>query len=217
MIFGRSSGSFPTADTRHTVLGTPLTGPWPANLETAVFGMGCFWGAEQIFWQLSGVYSTSVGYSGGRREHPSYEQVCSGATGHAEVVQVIFDPAVISFGELLKAFWENHDPTQGNRQGNDVGAQYRSVIYTTSSEQLKTAQESKAPFQLILARGGYGGITTEIGPLPNFFLAEEYHQQYLQKNPGGYCPIHATGLTCPVGVVKAEDLASEHQNLNSTL
>ncbi|MGH3428859.1 MAG: peptide-methionine (S)-S-oxide reductase MsrA [Mycobacteriales bacterium] len=205
MIFGHSSSSFPTADSRHTVLGTPLVGPWPANLETAVFGMGCFWGAEQIFWQLPGVHSTSAGYSGGRREHPSYEQVCSGATGHAEVVQVVFDPAVISYVDLLKTFWENHDPTQGNRQGNDVGTQYRSVIYTTSPEQPREAEESKIAFQQVLAKGGYGGITTDVRPLSNFFLAEEYHQQYLQKNPGGYCPVHATGLACPVGVAKTED------------
>ncbi len=198
MIFGSRSDAPPTADTRHTVLGTPIDGAWPSQHEVAVFGMGCFWGVERIFWRLPGVYSTAVGYAGGGRENPTYQQVCSGATGHAEVARVVFDPAAISYGQLLKVFWENHDPTQGARQGNDVGTQYRSVIYTTTPEQLRLAEESRASFNPVLAHAGLGPITTEIAPLPNFYLAEEYHQQYLDKNPGGYCNHARNGQSCPI-------------------
>jgi peptide-methionine (S)-S-oxide reductase len=189
---------------RHTVLGTPLKGPWPAGLETAVFGMGCFWGAERIFWRLPGVYSTSVGYAGGTTPNPTYEETCSGRTGHAEVVQVVYDPAKISYAELLKAFWENHDPTQGMRQGNDVGTQYRSAIYTTSAEQAAVARATLAAFQPVVSGAGRGQITTEIAPLGAYYYAEDYHQQYLSdaKNPGGYCTHGPNGMTCPIGVAK---------------
>jgi peptide-methionine (S)-S-oxide reductase len=193
----------PVAST-HTVLGTPLKGPWPAGHETAVFGMGCFWGAEKIFWQMPGVYSTSVGYAGGFTENPTYEETCSGSTGHAEVVQVVYDPAKVSYETLLKAFWENHDPTQGMRQGNDVGTQYRSAIYTTTEAQLKTAQASLEAFQPVVTAAGHGTITTEIKPLGAYFYAEDYHQQYLSdaKNPYGYCNHGPNGMTCPIGVAK---------------
>ncbi|SDT70298.1 peptide-methionine (S)-S-oxide reductase MsrA [Actinoplanes derwentensis] len=181
------------ADT-HTVLGTPLKGPWPAGLETAVFGMGCFWGVERIFWQLPGVYSTSAGYAGGFTRNPSYEETCFGTTGHAEVVQVVYDPTKISYEDLLKAFWENHDPTQGMRQGNDSGTQYRSAIYTTSDAQATTATASRDAFQPVVTAAGHGQITTEIKPLTAYYFAEDYHQQYLDKNPGGYCNHGPTGL-----------------------
>jgi len=189
---------------KHTVLGTPLVGPWPAGLEIAVFGMGCFWGAEKIFWQLPGVYSTSVGYAGGFTANPTYEQTCSGATGHAEVVQVVYDPAKTSYERLLKAFWENHDPTQGMRQGNDVGTQYRSAIYTTTEEQARVAKASKEAFQPVVTAARHGRITTEIKPLTTYYYAEDYHQQYLSdaKNPRGYCNHGPNGMTCPVGVAK---------------
>ncbi|MGH3545978.1 MAG: peptide-methionine (S)-S-oxide reductase MsrA, partial [Mycobacteriales bacterium] len=187
MIFGSRAGDLPTADARHTVLGTPIDGAWPPHCETAVFGMGCFWGVERIFWKLPGVYSTAVGYSGGARSNPTYQQVCSGATGHAEVVRVVFDPTAISYRRLLKTFWENHDPTQGPRQGNDVGTQYRSVIYAMTDEQLRLAREGRDAFTPVVAAAGMGPITTEIASLPNFYLAEGYHQQYLDKNPAGYC------------------------------
>jgi peptide-methionine (S)-S-oxide reductase len=189
----------------HTVLGTPLKGPWPANVEIAVFGMGCFWGAERIFWKLPGVYSTSVGYAGGITQNPTYEEVCSGMTGHTEAVQVVYDPAVIGYPALLKVFWENHDPTQGMRQGNDVGTQYRSAIYTTTAEQLAEATASREAFQPVVTKAGHGAITTEIAPLGTYFYAEDYHQQYLSdaKNPGGYCGIGPNGMTCPVGVASA--------------
>ncbi len=189
----------PVAD-KHTVLGTPLKGPWPTGHQVAVFGMGCFWGAERIFWRLPGVYSTSVGYAGGVTPNPTYEEVCSGRTGHAEVVQVVYDPAKISYEQLLKAFWENHDPTQGMRQGNDVGTQYRSAIYTTTDAQLKTAQAALEAFQPVVTAAGHGRITTEIAPAGPFYFAEDYHQQYLAKNPNGYCGLGGTGVTCPVGV-----------------
>jgi len=191
----------PVAD-KHTVLGTPLKGPWPAGFEVAVFGMGCFWGAERIFWQMPGVYSTSVGYAGGFTTNPTYEEACSGATGHAEVVQVVYDPAKVGYDQLLKAFWENHDPTQGMRQGNDVGTQYRSAIYTTTDEQAQVAQATLAAFQPIVTAAGHGEITTEIKPLTKYYYAEDYHQQYLSdaKNPGGYCGIGWNGMSCPVGV-----------------
>jgi len=191
-------------ESAHTVLGTPLTGPWPAGYETAVFGMGCFWGAEKIFWQIPGVYSTSVGYAGGTTPNPTYEETCSGRTGHAEVVQVIYDPAKVSYETLLKAFWENHDPTQGMRQGNDVGTQYRSTIYPTTDAQLKTALASLEAFQPVVTAARRGQITTEIAPLTKYFLAEDYHQQYLSdaKNPYGYCNHGPNGMTCPIGVAK---------------
>ena len=180
----------------HTVLKTPIDEAAPAGLEEAVFGMGCFWGAERKFWKTPGVYTTSVGYAGGNRQFPSYQQVCSGATGHAEVVRVVFDPKVVSYADLLRIFWENHDPTQGNRQGNDVGTQYRSVIFTHSPEQREAALASKRAYEARLAEKGYGKITTEIADAPPYYLAEEYHQQYLDKNPNGYCGIGGTGVTC---------------------
>jgi peptide-methionine (S)-S-oxide reductase len=196
----------PVAD-NHVVLCTPLKGPWPAGLEVAVFGMGCFWGAERIFWQLPGVYSTSAGYAGGFTANPTYEQTCSGATGHTEVVQVVYDPTKIAYEDLLKAFWENHDPTQGMRQGNDVGTQYRSAIYTTTDAQLRTAKASREAFQPVVTAARHGEITTEIGPLTNYYYAEDHHQQYLAptKNPNGYCNHGPNGLTCPVGVARTAD------------
>ncbi|MFY1626727.1 peptide-methionine (S)-S-oxide reductase MsrA [Micromonospora sp. WMMD735] len=189
---------------RHEVLPSSLKGPFPEGARVAVFGMGCFWGAERLFWTLPGVLTTSAGYAGGYTANPTYEEVCSGMTGHAEVVQVVYDPAVISYEDLLKVFWENHDPTQGMRQGNDVGSQYRSTIYTTSDEQLATAQASRDAFAPIVARAGKGEITTEIAPLGDYFFAEDYHQQYLAptKNPNGYCNHGPNGMTCPVGVAK---------------
>lgn len=186
----------------HTVLNTPIDGQVPTGYEAAVFGMGCFWGAERIFWRIDGVYTTSAGYSGGSNEAPSYELVCTGTTGHAEVVRVVYHPAKVGFETLLKAFWENHDPTQGNRQGNDVGTQYQSVIFTTTDAQLKTAQESREAFQPVVTSAGLGPITTQIEPLPNFFLAEGYHQQYLDKNPNGYCNHGPNGMSCPIGVAR---------------
>ncbi len=201
---GRSF-EMPVAD-RHTVLGTPLRGPWPQGMQVAVFGMGCFWGAERIFWQLPGVYSTSVGYAGGSTSNPTYEEVCSGMTGHTEAVQVVYDPARISYEQLLKAFWENHDPTQGMRQGNDVGTQYRSAVYTTTDEQLAVAQASRDAFAPVVRAAGRGEITTEIGKLDRYFYAEDYHQQYLSdaKNPYGYCNHGPNGMTCPIGVAKTD-------------
>ena len=184
----------------HDVLGTPLRPPFPESLEQAVFGMGCFWGAERVFWQAPGVYSTAVGYAGGYTPHPSYEEVCSARTGHAEVVLVVFDPRQTSYDAMLKLFWENHDPTQGMRQGNDVGTQYRSAIYTTSDAQREAAESSRRVFQRELTGAEYGEITTEIAPLGEFFYAEDYHQQYLAKNPNGYCGLGGTGVSCPVGV-----------------
>jgi peptide-methionine (S)-S-oxide reductase len=185
---------------RHDVLGTPLKPPFPEGLETAVFGLGCFWGAERVFWQAPGVYTTAVGYAGGYTPNPSYEEVCSARTGHAEVVLVVFDPKQTSYDAILRLFWENHDPTQGMRQGNDVGTQYRSAIYTTSDAQLEAAESSKRVFQRELSGAGYGEVTTEIAPLKDFFCAEDYHQQYLAKNPNGYCGLGGTGVSCPVGV-----------------
>ncbi|MBM4724927.1 peptide-methionine (S)-S-oxide reductase [Prescottella equi] len=184
----------------HYVNGHPLRPPFPDGMQTAVVGMGCFWGAEKEFWELDGVYSTAVGYAGGFTPNPTYEEVCSGRTGHSEVVLVVFDPEKISYEGILKQFWENHDPTQGMRQGNDRGTQYRSVIYTESDEQAETARATAEAFAKRLAAAGYGEITTEIAPLDTFYYAEDYHQQYLAKNPGGYCPVHATGVSCPVGL-----------------
>jgi peptide-methionine (S)-S-oxide reductase len=195
--------AMPVAD-RHIVLGNPLRGPWPSGLAVAVFGMGCFWGAERLFWRLPGVYSTSAGYAGGYTPNPTYEEVCSGRTGHAEVVQVVYDPSKIAYEDLLKVFWENHDPTQGMRQGNDVGTQYRSAIYTTSESQAAAAKESLEAFAPVVAKAGRGEITTEIAPLGDYFYAEDYHQQYLSdsKNPYGYCNHGPNGMTCPVGVAR---------------
>lgn len=184
----------------HYVNGHPLRPPFPDGMQTAVVGMGCFWGAEKEFWELDGVYSTAVGYAGGFTPNPTYEEVCSGRTGHSEVVLVVFDPEKISYEGILKQFWENHDPTQGMRQGNDRGTQYRSVIYIESDEQAETARATAEAFGKRLAAAGYGEITTEIAPLDTFYYAEDYHQQYLAKNPGGYCPVHATGVSCPVGL-----------------
>jgi peptide-methionine (S)-S-oxide reductase len=181
----------------HSVLGTPIAGPWPEGTETAVFGLGCFWGAEKEFWQLPGVISTAVGYAGGHTPNPTYREACTGRTGHAEVVQVAFDPKRISYEELLKVFWENHDPTQGMRQGNDVGSQYRSIIIPNSPQQRRLAEMSRDMFQEQLSAAGYGEITTEIKEADDLFYAEDYHQQYLDKVPNGYCPIHATGVKLP--------------------
>jgi peptide-methionine (S)-S-oxide reductase len=189
----------PTAKT-HFVNGNPLEGPYPPGLETAIFGMGCFWGAERKFWELGdGVYATAAGYAAGLTPNPTYEEVCSGRTGHNEVVLVVYDPKKISYERLLKTFWENHDPTQGMRQGNDVGTQYRSGIYATTPAQKRAAEESKAAFGKALQAKGYGAITTEILDAPKFYFAEDYHQQYLAKNPFGYCGLGGTGVACPVG------------------
>jgi peptide-methionine (S)-S-oxide reductase len=181
---------------RHYVLGRPIKEPFPADLEQAVFGMGCFWGAERKFWELPGVYTTAVGYAGGYTHNPTYEEVCSSLTGHTEVVLVVFDPAKISYAQLLRVFWENHDPTQGMRQGNDIGTQYRSAIYTASERQRQAAEASRAVYESALQANGYGAVTTEIAPAPEFYYAEDYHQQYLAKNPGGYCGIGGTGVKC---------------------
>ena len=181
---------------RHFVNGNPLTPPFPAGFEQAVFGMGCFWGAEKKFWQAPGVYTTAAGYAGGYTPNPTYQEVCSGMTGHTEAVLVVFDPKVTSYEAMLRIFWENHDPTQGMRQGNDVGTQYRSAIYTFSPAQQRAAEESRATFQDRLTTADYGGITTEVAAAPPFYYAEEYHQQYLAKNPNGYCGLGGTGVTC---------------------
>lgn len=188
---------------KHFVNGASLLPPFPVGTELATFGMGCFWGAERKFWELPGVVSTMVGYAGGSTPNPTYREVCSGRTGHAEVVQVVFDPKKVSYEQLLKVFWENHDPTQGMRQGNDAGTQYRSALYTHSEAQAKAAAASREAYQSVLAKAGYGAITTEVRPAPDFFYAEDYHQQYLAKNPDGYCGIGGTGVSCPIGVAKA--------------
>jgi peptide-methionine (S)-S-oxide reductase len=185
---------------RHAVNGNRIVPPFPAGMKVAMFGLGCFWGAERKFWTIAGVLSTAVGYAGGHTPNPTYEEVCSGGTGHTEVVQVVYDPAVVSFATLLRTFWESHDPTQGMRQGNDVGTQYRSAIYATTPAQLAEAQASKAAYQQALLAAGHGAITTEIAGAPAFYYAEGYHQQYLSKNPSGYCGIGGTGVSCPVGV-----------------
>jgi peptide-methionine (S)-S-oxide reductase len=184
----------------HFVNGHRLEAPFPAGLEQAMFGLGCFWGAEKKFWQLPGVYSTAVGYAGGATPNPTYREVCTGMTGHNEAVLVVFDPKVVSYAELLRLFWESHDPTQGMRQGNDVGTQYRSGIYVHSGQQRAAAESSRDSYQRELEKSGYGRITTEILPAPQFYYAEEYHQQYLAKNPNGYCGLGGTGVSCPVGV-----------------
>jgi peptide-methionine (S)-S-oxide reductase len=211
--FGRTKLEIPTPDQalpgrsqsmpvpeRHFVNGNRLSPPFPESLELALFGMGCFWGAEKKFWQADGVWSTSVGYAGGSTPNPTYEEVCSGLTGHAEVVRVVFDPKRTSYADMLRIFWENHDPTQGMRQGNDVGTQYRSTIYWTSPAQRDLALQSRQSFQKQLAAAGYGDITTEIREAPEFYYAESYHQQYLAKNPHGYCGLGGTGVSCPIGV-----------------
>ena len=202
---GRDARPFAVGE-KHAVLGTSMFPPYPAGLEVAVFGLGCFWGAERKFWQTPGVYTTAVGYAGGYTPNPTYDEVCSGRTGQAEVVQVVYDPAKVSYETLLKLFWESHDPTQGMRQGGDVGSQYRSAIYTTTDEQAELAEKSKVAYQPNLDAAGYGPITTEIAPLAEagpFFFAEDYHQQYLHKVPNGYCGVGGTGVSCPVGVAKA--------------
>lgn len=186
---------------RHEVLGTPLKGPFPSGVETLIVGMGCFWGAERIFWQADGVYTTAVGYAGGLTPNPTYEEVCSGRTGHTEAVLVAFDTASTGLGEMLKLFWEGHDPTQGMRQGNDVGSQYRSAILWHDEAQRKAAEASRTAYQQMLDQAGHGEITTEITEAGPFYYAEEYHQQYLAKNPGGYCGLGGTGVSCPIGLI----------------
>jgi peptide-methionine (S)-S-oxide reductase len=192
--------ALPHVPETHAVNGNRIQPPFPEGMQTAVFGAGCFWGVEKVFWQVPGVYSTAAGYAGGYTPNPTYEEVCSARTGHTEVVLVVFDPAVISYGQLLKVFWEDHDPTQGMRQGNDVGTQYRSAIYFGTPEQEAAARASRDQYQERLKAAGYGDITTEIAPLGEFFYAEDYHQQYLHKVPNGYCPVHSTGVSCPVGL-----------------
>ena len=185
---------------RHHVSGNPLKGPFPDNMQSAVFGLGCFWGAERRFWQTEGVFTTAAGYAGGITPNPTYQEVCSGDTGHTEVVLVVYDPVFVSYENLLKVFWESHDPTQGMRQGNDIGTQYRSAVYTLDDGQQHVARQSLAAYQEQLTAAGLGAITTEVAPLDAFYYAEDYHQQYLAKNPGGYCGLGGTGVSCPVGL-----------------
>jgi peptide-methionine (S)-S-oxide reductase len=194
---GRDSPAFAVPEV-HAVLGTRLKPPFPEGLETAVFGLGCFWGAERLFWRLDGVYSTAVGYSGGYTPHPTYEEVCTGMTGHAEVVLVVFDPKKISYGELVRVFFEEHDPTQGMRQGNDVGTQYRSAIYYTNDEQKRIAEDALSNYNQALRDRGFGDITTEVSAAGEFYYAEDYHQQYLHKVPNGYCGLKGTGVSCAI-------------------
>jgi peptide-methionine (S)-S-oxide reductase len=200
---GRAERPFAVPD-RHFVLGTPLEPPFPAGLVSAMFGMGCFWGAERKFWEAGGIFTTAVGYAGGFTPNPTYEEVCSGRTGHNEVVLAVFDPAQTSYDEMLRVFWENHDPTQGMRQGNDAGTQYRSGIYCYGPAQLEAAEESRKMFQERLTGSGFQAITTEIVEAPTFFYAEGYHQQYLAKNPGGYCGLGGTGVSCPIGLAHTD-------------
>jgi peptide-methionine (S)-S-oxide reductase len=220
VLFGRHKTTLPSPDStlpgrperpfrlsgRHAVLGTSLEPPYPDGYGVAIFGMGCFWGAERLFWQLPGVWSTAVGYAEGSTPHPTYEEVCSGRTGHTEAVQVVFDPSRITYSDLLRVFFQGHDPTQYMRQGNDVGTQYRSAIYTHDDGQRQAATATRDAFQVVLREAGHGDITTEIAPAGTFYFAEEYHQQYLHKVPGGYCGLGGTGVSCPVGlaVVDAE-------------
>jgi peptide-methionine (S)-S-oxide reductase len=199
---GRAERPFHVSE-RHAVLGTPLEPPFPDGMRQSVFGMGCFWGAERVFWTLDGVFTTAVGYAGGFTPNPTYEEVCSGRTGHAEVVLVVFDPQRTTDEAMLRRFWEGHDPTQGMRQGNDVGTQYRSAVYATDDAQRAVAEASRATYQDVLTAGGYGEITTEIAPTGPFWYAEDHHQQYLAKNPNGYCGLGGTGLSCPVGLAPA--------------
>jgi peptide-methionine (S)-S-oxide reductase len=198
-LAGRTDQTMPVPEA-HFVNGRPLVGPWPDGYETAVFGLGCFWGAERVFWQIPGVWTTAVGYAGGYTPNPTYEETCSALTGHTEAVLVVFDPVQVSYEQLLKVFWEQHNPTQGMRQGNDVGTQYRSAVYATSGEQLETALSSRDRYQERLAAAGFDEITTEIAPAGPFYYAEPYHQQYLAKNPNGYCGIGGTGVSCPIGL-----------------
>ncbi|MEM8747527.1 MAG: peptide-methionine (S)-S-oxide reductase MsrA [Actinomycetota bacterium] len=200
-LAGRTDQTMPLPDT-HFVNGHPIEGPWPDGHEVVIVGMGCFWGAERMFWTLDGVYSTFVGYAGGYTPNPSYEEVCSGRTGHTEIVGIVYDPEVVSFERIMQVFWEGHDPTQGMRQGNDVGTQYRSAVYTTTPEQATIVESTRAAFQERLAESGYGDITTEVRPIADdeIFYAEPYHQQYLAKNPNGYCGIGGTGVSCPIGL-----------------
>ncbi len=200
---GRAQRPFPVPD-RHAVLGTALEPPYPAGLDVAVFGLGCFWGAERLFWQVPGVWSTAVGYAGGFTPHPTYEEVCSGRTGHTEAVHVVFDPARVSYRDLLRIFFEGHDPTQGMRQGNDVGTQYRSAIFTLDDAQRRAAEATRDAFSAVLRAAGHGDITTDIAPAAPFYFAEDYHQQYLHKRPGGYCGLGGTGLQCPVGIASLD-------------
>jgi peptide-methionine (S)-S-oxide reductase len=200
---GRTDQTMAVPATHH-VNGAPLSPPWPDGFRTAIFAMGCFWGAERKFWQLPGVFTTAVGYAGGYTPNPSYEEVCSGRTGHTEVVLVVFDPSKVTYEHLLKVFWENHDPTQGMRQGNDVGSQYRSAVYLTEPSQRATADASLAAYQAQLTAAGHPTITTEVAAAGDFFYAEPYHQQYLSKNPNGYCGIGGTGVSCPIGVASAD-------------
>ncbi|MBT8208689.1 MAG: peptide-methionine (S)-S-oxide reductase MsrA [Acidimicrobiia bacterium] len=216
MLFGKKSTMIDAADalpgrsqaievpSTHYVNGNSIKPPFPEGAESVIVGLGCFWGAERIFWKLPGVITTAVGYAGGFTPNPSYEEVCSGRTGHTEAVLVVFDPEIITFDEVLKAFWEGHDPTQGMRQGNDVGSQYRSAIYWTSEDQRKAVEASKAAYERELLANGYSGITTELAPAGDFYYAEGYHQQYLAKNPNGYCGIGGTGVSCPIGLATAE-------------
>ncbi len=213
-LFGRSRGRMVTAEEalpgrstslvdipeRHEVLGTPLQPPYPAGTEVAYFALGCFWGAEKAFWQIPGVFTTAVGYQGGFTANPTYEEVCTGQTGQAEAVMVVYDPAKVSYEQLLKSFFEDHDPTQGMRQGNDLGSQYRSAIYWTTEAQREAAEAARTAYQEVLSAAGFGQITTEIAPAGPFYYAEDYHQQYLKKVPNGYCPHHGTGIGCPVGL-----------------
>jgi len=191
----------------HFVNGNPIEGPFDHHLQQAVFALGCFWGAERRFWETEGVYTTAVGYAGGTTADPDYKLVCTGTTGHAEVVLVVFDPGIVTYEQLLRVFWESHDPTQGMRQGNDVGTQYRSAIFTNDASQQEAALQSKTGYQAELTNAGYGEITTEISPLETFYYAEDYHQQYLAKNPGGYCGLAGTGVSCPAGVAVARQSA----------
>jgi peptide-methionine (S)-S-oxide reductase len=204
---GRSA-RMPVAD-KHLVTGAPMKPPFPAGSGVAMFAMGCFWGAERKFWQTPGVISTQVGYAGGHTPNPTYQEVCSGLTGHAEVVRVIFDPAKVSYPDLLKVFWENHDPTQGMRQGNDAGTQYRSAIYPFDPAQRRAAETSREAYQQVLSAAGHGQITTDIVDAPELYYAEDYHQQYLAKNPGGYCGLGGTGVSCPIGLVTQPGVASK--------
>jgi peptide-methionine (S)-S-oxide reductase len=216
MLWSRAKGQMPTSETalpgraqkmtvpaKHFVNAAPLEPPFPAGLELAMFGLGCFWGAERKFWTMPGVVSTSAGYAAGLTPNPTYEEVCTGRTGHNEVVRVVFDPSKVTYEALLKTFWESHDPTQGMRQGNDVGTQYRSGIYVTSPEQRRLADASRDAYQRVLTKAGYGPITTEILDAPEFYYAEDYHQQYLAKNPMGYCGLGGTGVACPTGLAEA--------------
>jgi len=202
---GRATRPFGLAGT-HTVLGTPIDAPVPTGFQEVVFGLGCFWGAERIFWQTPGVWTTAVGYAGGHTPNPTYDEVCSGRTGRAEAVRVVFDPSLVSYEQLLKVFWEGHDPTQGMRQGNDVGTQYRSAIYTTTPEQERIAKDSRSAYEAVLKESRFGPVSTEILPLRDFYYAEDYHQQYLSdaKNPNGYCGLGGTGVSCPVGIARAD-------------